>query len=313
MYVSILSAGGAGDLHRPSPSERDPWRPRARAAVTRRGPVHGHVTGPGTPDARPLTCPVSAARMVAAGLLLNLGLVACADEPPPAPTEVRVSGHAFNFGLAGGRIADAAVTVLELPEAGTVVTASDGAWAYDALPGDAEVSFLMAKAGWPAIQTGTFALAGQDVARVSFQAPDLQVYGLMASFAKSKADPTRCQIATTVTRRGNSMYDQVPGTHGEPGATVTIEPAVPETSGPIYFNLATYAVIYPDPKLKETSDDGGVLFVNVPPGRYTLRAHKANTTFRQVDIKCRAGWLVNASPPWGLQATEGGVGPREDP
>ena len=58
----------------------------------------------------------------------------------------------------------------------------------------------------------------------------------------------------------------------------------------------------PDSKRTETSEDGGVLFANVPPGDYTWTAHKAGVKFRSVKMKCRAGWLVNASPPWGLQA-----------
>ena len=54
----------------------------------------------------------------------------------------------------------------------------------------------------------------------------------------------------------------------------------------------------------ETSDDGGVLFIQVPPGDYTWTAHKAGVEFTQVRMKCRAGYLINASPPWGLQALE---------
>ena len=98
---------------------------------------------------------------------------------------------------------------------------------------------------------------------------------------------------------------------GEPDATVTIEPAVDPELGPIYFNMVRHDVICPDRKFDRTSDDGGVLFVNVPPATYTLRAHKEGVTFREVTIKCRPGLVVNAAPPWGLQALEGGIGPRE--
>jgi|GEM_PF-3542389 len=44
------------------------------------------------------------------------------------------------------------------------------------------------------------------------------------------------------------------------------------------------------------------VFLNVPPGDYVLTAHKAGMSFTPAAIRCRAGVLVNASPPWGLQA-----------
>jgi hypothetical protein len=51
----------------------------------------------------------------------------------------------------------------------------------------------------------------------------------------------------------------------------------------------------------QTSDDGGVLFVQVPPGDYAWTAYEAGAVFSRVRMKCRAGYLVNASPPRGLQ------------
>jgi len=47
-----------------------------------------------------------------------------------------------------------------------------------------------------------------------------------------------------------------------------------------------------------------VLFVQVPSGEYVWTASKPGVAFRPVKMKCRSGWLVNASPPWGLQALE---------
>lgn len=51
-------------------------------------------------------------------------------------------------------------------------------------------------------------------------------------------------------------------------------------------------MIWPDRQLRATTADGGVLFLNVPEGEYTLRASKPDTTFRPVKIKCRAGFLA---------------------
>jgi hypothetical protein len=105
----------------------------------------------------------------------------------------------------------------------------------------------------------------------------------------------RCQMVTTVTRVGRSIYD--PGAHGEAGAIVTTVPPLPAEHGPIYFN----AFVLPDRSLTETSEDGGVLSIQVPPGEYVWTARKPGAMISRIKSKCRAGFLVNASPPWGLQ------------
>jgi len=60
-------------------------------------------------------------------------------------------------------------------------------------------------------------------------------------------------------------------------------------------------VIVPDATLTATSVDGGVLFLNVPPGEYRLLATKPGKQFTQAKIRCTAGQLINAAPPYGLQ------------
>jgi hypothetical protein len=220
---------------------------------------------------------------------------------------VAVSGHAMQFSQGGGRLEGAEVTILEFPSL-SVTTDVDGAFRFPALPVGAQVSLILSYPNYPAIQTGTITLGAEDVERVTFQAPDKYMYGLMARMSQIQPRPDLCQIATTVTRRGLSMYDS--GTsHGEPDATVSISPTPAEATGPIYFNLVNHNTIYPDLELTHTSLDGGALYLNVDPGEYTLRAEKPDTTFTEVVLRCRPGMLVNASPPWGLQATEGGLGP----
>ena len=66
-------------------------------------------------------------------------------------------------------------------------------------------------------------------------------------------------------RRGERALTD-PGAHGEDRTTVTLAPPLPAEHGPIYFNSA----VLPDRSLTETSDDGGVLFIQVPPGEYKL-------------------------------------------
>jgi hypothetical protein len=207
---------------------------------------------------------------------------------------VSVSGNAFIF--TGGFIEDGVVSVLEVPGV-TAVTDADGFFRLDGLPADGEITLVLSAPDYVPIQTGTLPVTGTELERVTFQAVHEAIFALLADMLEVTPDPAMCQIATTVTRVGKSLYDE--GAHGEAGATVTIDPPLTgDAEGPIYFN----ASVVPDRTLTETSEDGGVVFVNVPPGRYVLTATKTGVTFTAMTITCRAGMLVNASPPWGLQA-----------
>jgi hypothetical protein len=208
---------------------------------------------------------------------------------------IAVSGDAFAFGP-GGMVGDANVSVLELPEL-TTTTDAMGHWAFADLPAGALATFVFEKAGYPKVYTKTFTLPDSGmVERVTFQVPDNATYDALALIVGLDPDPATCQLASTVTRVGKSLYDA--GAHGEAGATVTIDPPLPPERGPIYFN----AQVIPQPDLVETSDDGGVLYTNVPPGTYTLRASKEGVTFEDVVVTCEPDVLVNPSPPHGLQA-----------
>jgi hypothetical protein len=207
-------------------------------------------------------------------------------------------------------IEGARVTILELPGR-EAFTAADSSFVFDDVPVGCEVSLVLEAEGRPPIQTGTHVVPAEGIERLTFQTPDFYTRDLLERFARTNADERMCQIATTATRLGNSLYDSTPGAHGEPGVTISIDPLPSLVDGPIYFEMVRYNVIYPLRTLTETTYDGGVLFLNVTPGRYTLRAQKADTEFVDVDIKCRAGYIVNASPPWGLQVVSGGVGPRD--
>ena len=208
------------------------------------------------------------------------------------PTYATVSGHALAF--TGGPVPGGTVRIVQDPSR-TTTTAADGAFSFEDLEVGSEVTFELAHDDYVPIQTSTLVVPDGGAERFTFQAVRPDTYALLSAVVDIEPDPTRCQIATTVTRIGKSIYDE--GAHGEAGATVTIEPPLPAEQGPIYFN----ASVIPDRALTETSDDGGVLFVQVPPGRYVLRAHKPDTTFTEVTIDCEAGILMNASPPWGLQ------------
>jgi hypothetical protein len=224
---------------------------------------------------------------------LAMLLAACGESDSPAL--VSVSGDAIPFiHVPDGRIPGATVSILEQPDR-QVVTGADGHFQFDDLEEGGEVTFVMDHPDFFPIQTGSITLGPDGAERVTFQAVQHAVYDAFANLLGIVPDPTRCQMVTTVTRKGKSIYDF--GAHGEAGATVTLDPPLPPEHGPIYFNSS----VLPDRDLTETSDDGGVLFVQVPPGEYTWTAHKEGVAFSQVKMKCRAGLLVNASPPWGLQ------------
>jgi len=211
---------------------------------------------------------------------------------------VAISGEAFLFnGGTGldGRLPGATVSVVEAPDR-TTTTAIDGHFAIDGFAEGAVVTFALQFPDHHPIQTGTFTVGTEPLERVTFQVVHDAIYAQLAEMLTITPDEAgSCQIVTTVTRVGRSLYDE--GAHGEAGATVTLDPPL-AGEGPIYFN----ASVLPVRAETATTEDGGVLFINVPPGQYTLTATKAGMTFRPVRITCRAGWLVNASPPWGLQA-----------
>ncbi|MCX4246529.1 carboxypeptidase regulatory-like domain-containing protein [Paraliomyxa miuraensis] len=224
----------------------------------------------------------------------------CSDDTgePPAPT-VDVSGDAFAFTLPGepyGLIDGATISILENP-AQTVTTDPLGHFELGSLPPGGTATFVLERNGFPTAHTKTFTLPQEGVLdQVTFQVPDDALFDLLAGLLMLEVDPTACQMVSTVTRVGKSIYDE--GAHGEAGATVTVDPPLPSEHGPIYFN----ASVIPDPMLTETSEDGGVLLTNVPPGTYVLSAHKDGVTFESVTMQCESGVLVNASPPYGLQA-----------
>jgi hypothetical protein len=225
----------------------------------------------------------------------------CGDDESVAPTPRKhhVAGDAIPFDDGpNGRIAGATISVLESPEM-TMTTGADGHFEFDGFAPGSEVTLVLEHPDYHVIQTGTLTVGDADLDRVTFQAVSHQIYGLFASIVGVTPDEKNsCQMVTTITRIGKSIYDS--GAHGELGVTVTLDPPLPAAQGPIYFD----ASVFPDKSLKESSPDGGVLYVQVPPGEYTWTGTKASAEFTTVKMKCRAGVLVNASPPYGIQRTK---------
>ena len=234
-------------------------------------------------------------------LLVLCALVAagCGDSSDGgSAATASVSGDAIPFNGQDRRIEGATISILEFPDK-RMVTGADGHFAFDGIPVGSEVSLVLEHPDYHLEQTGTHVVPPEGLERITFQGVTNDVYAALAAILGITPDEEgACQMPTTVTRTGKPLYD--PGAHGEAGATVTIDPPLPAEHGPIYFNSR----VIPDPSLTETSDDGGVLYIQVPPGEYVMTATKAGAEFRQVKFKCRPGVLVNASPPWGLQRVE---------
>jgi len=67
--------------------------------------------------------------------------------------------------------------------------------------------------------------------------------------------------------------------------------------------------VIPDPSLTETSNDGGVIWTEVPHGSYTVKAHHPTKRFASFKATCKNGRIVNANPPQGLYQLRPGEKP----
>jgi len=218
--------------------------------------------------------------------------------------EVKVRGRAYDFVAGWGHpVVGATVTCPDRPGL-EAVTDADGLFTLEGLhPGDV-ASFRMTHSDYAVVQTAALTVGAEGLEEVTFQAPALDMYALVQGMLGIEPEPDRCQIAATVTTLADSERGFGP-THGEPGVTVAIAPALDGPAmGPVYWKVLPNYWIVPDPELTETTEDGGVIFLNVLPGRYVLDAHKPGALFSVVQVDCAPGVLVNAAPPHGLQLQE---------
>jgi hypothetical protein len=217
---------------------------------------------------------------------------------PGTGPAVPVSGKAFLFGPSANlSLEGATISVAEAPDQTTTV-AADGTFSF-MVPSGAPLSFHLDQTMFFPNQSATLDVGPSGIEELGFQAPTEDTAGLLATFAHITIDPTMCQISTTVSKAGTAPYGG--SGLGEPDAVVSISPAPPDGGTPIYFQYLSETTILPDPTLTATSIDGGVIFANVPPGDYTLTATKQGIDFTPVHVRCRAGVLVNAAPPHGIQ------------
>jgi hypothetical protein len=189
----------------------------------------------------------------------------------------------------------ASISILEYPEKQTVAD-SAGYFHFDKLKNGSEVTFKVLQKDYYPYYSETFTIDSADLHPVAFQIPSNLVFMGLAMISETVPQNGMGFITSTVSTADPATFVDL-GFPGEPGCTVTISPALPPENGPIYFNEQTL----PLRQLTETTEDGGVLFVNVPPGEYTLYAHKPGIQFRPVNVKVFSNSLTNATPPYGLR------------
>lgn len=220
-----------------------------------------------------------------------------------APAEGHIRGTAYTFNTPDP-IAGATISLVEFPEI-TAVTADDGSYEL-AVPAGATVTPVIEAEGHHSIHLQTFTLdadhEGVEIDGANFQTPTDDIYAALSALisgfvGKDPFADGACVIVTTVSdkRVVGMTFDEFINfhPHGKPGATAAIEPA---NAQPIYFN----SDVLPDLAQTVVSDDGGVLWANVPPGVYTLSAQLEGTSFATAQVTCESGWVVNANPVWGL-------------
>jgi len=140
--------------------------------------------------------------------------------------------------------------------------ASEYAFEVGGIPEGAGVVLAVTHPDFFPYLTQVLPVGTEDLENVTFQVVSHTISGLIGPLLEADpADPAVCQMSTTVTEPdADSLWAA-----GEPGATVTLDPAVSEDQGPTYFN----EYVIPDVRRTDTSTDGGVIVVNAAPGTYT--------------------------------------------
>ena len=208
-----------------------------------------------------------------------------------------------------------AVWIAESPSSRDAGVASDETGWWEACVkkyrgADLEVSLVYEKPGWVTTKSNVITVADADMTDLAIQYIDPEVYhggmeplvqGILTALSGDEDVKMNNAVVATVGKSFASMHDdRLP--HGDPGATVT---EIPDAVGPVYFDKS----VMPNPEYHATSVDGGVAWLNVPPGEYVLTAQKKDIEYEQVKFvidekDAQAGIVLYiASPPYSIQGT----------
>lgn len=231
--------------------------------------------------------------------LCLLGLSACTEapaDPEPEGPVFSASGTAWDVVFTVfPPLHQAKISILEYPGK-TTRADSSGKFHFDGLKPGSDVTFKLEQPNYYPYYSETFTMDSADLGPVAFQVPSNLLFAGFALISETVPQPGKGFIASTVSTADPATFVDL-GFPGEPGCTVTIDPALPAACGPIYFDENTMPRRY----LTETTGDGGILYVNVPPGEYIIYAHKTGIEFRPIRVKVFANSFTNAPPPYGLR------------
>ena len=233
--------------------------------------------------------------------------------------QAAITGFAQSF-VTDARIKHAHITALET---GKVYTTDANGRFFFCQPIGSHITLLLEKKGFHPLQTATYRVLASGFKgpyrQITFQVPTNVVYHMIklviSKSRKVSLDPGKCTLVTTIAAYHKTLADDL---QGEPGAVLTVEdnnnrqiPVV--THRPYYFGFFKYGPFKGKTNiftsgLTKTTRDGGVLVYNLEVQSkdhlYTLSAVKPGKTFTRINIWCRAGALINVSPPWSPTVTD---------
>lgn len=164
---------------------------------------------------------------------------------------------------------------------------------------DLKFSLVYEKEGWITTKSNKILVTDEDNLDLAIQYIDPLYYNLAIKpmVEAMIGTPIVNALVVTVGKSWASMHDdRLP--HGDPGAIALIDPLVPAI-GPVYFNEQ----VQPDPTWTSTSVDGGVTWINVPPGEYSVTAEKEGVNYKNAEFEIKESDADNgivlyiASPP----------------
>lgn len=226
---------------------------------------------------------------------------------------VHIRGVAYAFFGIDDHMPGAIVRIEEYPRLSAPV-AADGSYDIE-VPDDANVTpYIDPPPGYRTTYLQTFHTSGRDLENVHFQVtPDLYYTafaGLLGVPLDEAGSIEDCVVVSTFSIHEardavafEDFKDVYP--HGLADSTATMTPVRGATRGPIYFNSS----VIPDTTQTSSSVDGGVLWVEVPPGWYRMEPQHPSAQVAPFLAHCEKGRLVNASPPWGFYELKAGAAP----
>jgi len=229
----------------------------------------------------------------------------------PGIERVALGGKINHFGIPDyhATVPGVKVWIAEYPSTkdSGIVSGENGWWETDVLKYEGTeigISLVYEKEGWISTKSNVISVKDSDDPDLAIQFIDPDYFhdeilpmteAMLSMLLPGEKNGFRNAMVATVGKSWASMHDdRLP--HGDPGATATkVEGAV----GPVYFNEK----VNPDPQYRSTSVDGGVAWINVPPGVHFVTASKEGVEYGTVEFRVEPGdaetgiILYIASPP----------------